>query len=234
MVAHPRKSADAESYYAEKLSGEQLRRCYDVAPPRVQQYLQAEVDFVVERIRPGDTVLDLGCGYGRTIPQLAEKAKSVVGVDISSSSLALGRRLLARIPNSQLLRMDATALDFPDGSFEVVLCVQNGISAFKVDPVLLMRETIRVTRKNGTIFFSSYSEKFWEHRLEWFRKQAEEGLIGEIDEEQTGNGVIVCKDGFKATTYTPEQFIALARECGVEAKIFEVDDSAIFCVIEKE
>jgi len=222
------------SYYAEKLSGERLRRCYDVAPPRVQQYLRAEIDFVVERIRSGERVLDLGCGYGRIIPRLAEKAQSVVGVDISSSSLALGRRLLKGIPNCRLQRMDATALDFPDGSFEVVLCVQNGISAFKADPVLLMREAVRVTRKNGTVLFSSYSEKLWEHRLEWFRRQAKEGLVGEIDEDRTGKGVIVCKDGFKATTYAPEQFVSLARECRVGAEIFEVDDSSIFCAIGKE
>ncbi len=224
----------AGSYYAEKLSAERLRRCYEVAPPRVQQYLRAEINFVTEYIRPGDNVIDLGCGYGRIIPRLAEKAKSVVGVDISASSLALGRRLLKGIANCRLQRMDATALDFPDSSFEVVLCVQNGISAFKADPVLLMREAIRVTRKNGAILFSSYSEKFWEHRLEWFRKQAAEGLIGEIDEERTGNGVIICKDGFKATTYAPDQFLAVARECGVDAEIFEVDDSSVFCVIEKK
>jgi SAM-dependent methyltransferase len=233
MVARPRKSAGAGGYYVEKLSAEGLRHCYEIAPPRVQRYLRAEIDFVIEHIRPDDRVLDLGCGYGRIIPRLAEKAKSVVGVDISSSSLVLGRRLLKGITNCRLQGMDATALDFPDGSFEVVLCVQNGISAFKADPVLLMREAVRVTRKNGTVLFSSYSEKFWEHRLEWFQRQAEEGLIGEIDEQRTRNGVIVCKDGFKATTYAPGQFIALARECGVGAEIFEVDDSAVICVIAK-
>jgi SAM-dependent methyltransferase len=224
----------AGSYYDEKLNAERLRRCYEIAPPRVQQYLRAEIDFVLKRIRPGDKVLDLGCGYGRIVPLLAEKAQSVVGVDISPSSLTLGKLLLKGIPNCRLLRMDATALGFPDGSFEVVLCVQNGISAFKVDPARLLREAVRAARKKGTILFSSYSDKFWEHRLEWFRRQAEEGLIGEIDEERTGNGVIVCKDGFRATTYTPDQFIALARECGVGAEIFEVDDSSIFCVIGKE
>lgn len=223
----------ARSYYAEKLSGERLQRCYEVAPPRVQQYLRAEIGFVLEHIRPGDRVLDLGCGYGRIIPRLTGKARSVVGVDISPSSLALGRRLLKGIPNCRLLRMDAAALDFPDGSFEVVLCVQNGISAFKVDSARLIREAARVTRKNGTILFSSYSEKFWEPRLEWFRRQAKEGLIGEIDDERTGKGVIVCKDGFRATTYTPDQFIALARECEVHAEIVEVDNSSIFCVIRK-
>ncbi len=221
------------SYYAEKLSAERLRRCYEVAPPRVQQYLQGEIDFVIDHIRPGDNVLDLGCGYGRIIPRLAAKARFVAGIDISPSSLALARRLLKGIPNCRLLRMNASVQGFQDGSFEVVLCVQNGISAFKADPIMLLREAVRVTRKNGTILFSSYSEKFWEYRLEWFRRQAKEGLIGEIDEERTGDGVIICKDGFRAATYTPDQFITLARECDVSAEICEMDNSSIFCVIGK-
>ncbi len=77
--------------------------------------------------------------------------------------------------------------------------------------------------------FSSYAAKFWEHRLEWFRIQSEHGLIGPIDEEATGDGVIVCKDGFRATTVGGEEFAALAKECGLEPVITEVDGSSLFC-----
>src|SRR5947209_3540059 len=45
-----------------------------------------------------------------------------------------------------------------------------------------------------------YTPQFWEHRLEWFEIQAAHHLIGEIDYQTTGNGTIVCKDGFRATT----------------------------------
>jgi hypothetical protein len=58
--------ADMSGYYEQKLAPSSLERVYELAPPRVRQYLRAEVDFVVGRLRPTDVVLDLGCGYSRT------------------------------------------------------------------------------------------------------------------------------------------------------------------------
>ncbi|UCG27161.1 MAG: hypothetical protein JSV24_09310, partial [Bacteroidales bacterium] len=81
----------------------------------------------------------------------------------------------------------------------------------------------------GIVLFSSYSEKIWEERLNWFRIQAEHGLIGEIDFNLTKNGVIVCKDGFRAVTYSSEDFIRLASNFNVTSQIHEIDRSSIFC-----
>jgi 2-polyprenyl-6-hydroxyphenyl methylase/3-demethylubiquinone-9 3-methyltransferase len=130
-----------------------------------------------------------------------------------------------------LVLMNAVSLGFGEKTFDLVACIQNGISAFKVGPLDLMREAVRVTRAGGRVLFSSYSESFWPYRLEWFREQAGRGLLGEIDEEATGNGVIVCKDGFRATTFNPDDFLTLAFRLGLTAEIFEVDDSSIFCEI---
>lgn len=65
----------------------QLKRVYDIAPPRVSQYLDAEVIHVLKKIRPADLVLELGCGYGRILPTLAESARWVAGIDITAPSL---------------------------------------------------------------------------------------------------------------------------------------------------
>ncbi|MHA1657003.1 MAG: hypothetical protein ACTSWT_10875 [Candidatus Heimdallarchaeota archaeon] len=55
--------------------------------------------------------------------------------------------------------------------------------------------------------------------------------MGEIDLEKTGNGVIIGKDGFRATTFSREDFQQLVNKLGLEATIEEVDNSSIFCVI---
>ncbi len=219
------------SYYKEGLAGERLRRVYEIAPPRIRQYLDAEVAFVLDNIRPGDAVLELGCGYGRIMGPVAEKARLVIGIDLSLASLRFAKPLLAANPKCGLAAMDARRLGFRDGAFDAVLCIQNGISAFKIDPPALMGESLRVVRSGGTAFFSSYADRFWKDRLEWFRLQAAAGLVGEIDEEKTGNGVIVCKDGFTARTFRPADFLSLARTLGVEARIEEVDGSSLFCSV---
>ncbi|MFQ6093602.1 MAG: class I SAM-dependent methyltransferase [bacterium] len=153
-------------YYSDNLAAERLKQVYEIAPPRVRQYLKAEVDHLLRNIRPGDTVLELGCGYGRILPRLAQKAGRIIGIDTSLGSLFLGREMLSGISNCLLLQMDA---------------------------------------------------------------QSAAGFLGEIDLEKTRDGVIVCKDGFIATTVRPHQFLSLTAECNVDTRIVEVDESSLFC-----
>jgi len=216
-------------YYADRLSARRLERCYQIAPPRVRRYLAAEIEYVVRRVGPEDRVLELGCGYGRVLAPLAEAARWVVGVDTSVASLRLGRRRSAGAARPALAAMDAVRLGFKDCAFDCVVCVQNGISAFHVEPTALVREAVRVTRRGGKFLFSTYSSRFWDARLDWFRRQARAGLVGEIDEARTADGVIVCKDGFRATTVSPEEFLALTEGLEVERRIEEVDGSSLFC-----
>lgn len=218
-------------YYSQKLSAENLRLCYEIAPPRVKRYLEAEIEFVLTRIRPFDWVLELGCGYGRVLESLVGKAQAVVGIDASYESLRLARKMMRANPFCHLLDMNAVQLGFRNQQFDIVACIQNGISAFHVDQKSLIREAVRVTKSGGRTLFSSYSEAFWQDRLEWFQIQADHGLIGEIDYDATGGGVIVCKDGFKATTVGPDEFRRLATDPDIAAEITEVDGSSIFCEI---
>jgi len=217
------------SYYSQKLSAERLRLCYEVAPPRVKQYLEAEIEFVLDQTNSSGLVLELGCGYGRVLEKLMEKSKAVVGIDTSHDSLNLARDIFCESPHCHLFVMDAVELGFRDRLFDMVVCIQNGISAFNVDQKKLIKGAMRVTNSGGKVLFSSYSEHFWEERLEWFRIQSEKKLIGEIDEDATGNGVIVCKDGFKASSVSPDDFILLTSDLDIDPIITEVDSSSIFC-----
>jgi 2-polyprenyl-6-hydroxyphenyl methylase/3-demethylubiquinone-9 3-methyltransferase len=222
---------NTDSYYSERLAAEKLKRCYEIATPRVRQYLEAEIEHVLSRITKNDIVLELGCGFGRVLKRLCPAVLVAVGIDIAGPSLELAEKLLSDEQNYRLCLMNASDLEFPDGFFDAVICVQNGISAFHLDMGELIKEAVRVTGKGGRVLFSSYSDKFWKERLEWFYLQSEEGLVGEIDSAKTGNGVIVCRDGFRATTVGPDEFGRLVSELGFEAVVTEVDDSSVFLEI---
>ena len=217
-----------QGYYSQKLSAERLQLCYKIAPPRVKRYLEAEIEFILQKTKSSDLVLELGCGYGRVLQKLVAKAKTVVGIDTSHTSLRLAQKNIGSSPSCHLFLMDAIELGFRDRQFDMVICIQNGISAFKVDQRRLIEEAVRVTCSGGTVLFSSYSERFWEDRLEWFRLQSEYGLIGEIDNDATGDGVIICKDGFRASTVSPDDFISLTSDLNIDPIITEVDGSSIF------
>jgi len=218
-------------YYTEKLAAERLRACYDLAPPRTRAYLEAEIEFVLKRTTPSMVVLELGCGYGRVLERLLPAVDVAFGIDTSLASLHMGLELMGRKTFLRLACMDATFMGFRDQIFDLTLCVQNGICAFAVDQQKLFREALRVTRSGGLVLFSSYSAQFWEHRLQWFEIQSAHHLIGEIDHQATSKGVIVCKDGFRATTADRTTFEKLAAGLGVAPRITEVDGSSLFCEI---
>ena len=218
-------------YYSDRLSSTRLKQAYEIASPRVKQYFDAEVSHVLEKVRPTDRVLELGCGHGRILPKLAEKAGEVIGIDSSGSSLQFARENIRMVPNCSLCQMNAVKLAFRDKSFDCVVCIQNGISAFHVDQRTLVIESLRITRPGGIVLFSSYSDKFWKNRLEWFEAQSKAGLLGEIDHGKTKDGVIVCTDGFTATTVRGEDFLALTTHLNATARIVEIDESSVFCEI---
>lgn len=218
-------------YYSEKLSAERLELCYELAPPRVQGFLSAEIEHVVSLI-PGDAaVLELGCGYGRVLERIATVSALVCGIDTSLDSLRLARTRLASAANVVVVVMDASVPALRAGAFDVVCCIQNGISSFHVDQRALMEAAVTLAKPGGKVLFSSYAEEFWEDRLEWFRIQSAHGLVGEIDDSATHDGTIVCRDGFTATTVTPGRFLDLARGLGEKVSIDVIDDSSVFCEI---
>ena len=220
-------------YYSDKLSADRLVRVYDLATPRVVQYLEAEIAHVRSRLGSGGEVLELGCGYGRVLNQLVDATSLICGIDTSRASLDMARTKFPALAGASLAVMDASRLALRDAVFDVVVCIQNGISAFYVDQATLICEALRVTRRGGRVMFSSYSDRIWSARLDWFYRQAAAGLLGEIDPEQTGDGTIVCRDGFTATTVRPDDFRRLCATVGVVPEITEIDQSSVFCEILK-
>ena len=218
-------------YYEGKLSGNHLRRCYEIASPRVKQYLEAEIQFVLQHLESTDSVLELGCGYGRVAFRLAEVAKRVVGIDSVAGNLVLAHQLSGADSRCEFLEMDAADLTFGESEFDKVVCVQNGICAFGIEKDLLLRQALRVTRPGGCIVLSTYSGNFWHERLQWFEAQAAAGLVGAIDYSKTGNGEIVCEDGFRSGLVLPENFRSLCAGLGLSPKISEVDGSCVICEI---
>jgi len=220
-------------YYQDSLSAERLRKCYEIAPPRIRRYLDAETSFASRLIRGSRRVLELGCGYGRAMKRTAAYVNLVVGCDTSRNSLRFAKRYLHSRRRFGLVCADASCLPFRSGIFDAVLCIQNGISAFGVNRRELVAEAIRVAEDSGQILFSSYSERIWKERLAWFRAQSKAGLVGEIDEAATGDGTIVCRDGFRATTVSRAEFRRLFLDAGASPRIEEVDCSSVFCIVRK-
>lgn len=175
--------------------------------------------------------MELGAGYGRIVRELASYCGTIVGIDISLESVQLGKEYLKKHSNASLIKMDVHSMEFTK-PFDVILCLQNGLSAIDADSSLI-HNIIDMLSTDGTAYFSSYSSKFWQSRLQWFEEQASKGLLGKIDYTKAQKGIIVCNDGFKATTYSLEDLQKLEEESGCLYELEEVDESSNFLIIHK-
>lgn len=106
--------------------------------------------FVADRA-DGQDVLEVSCGAGQGLGQVAARARTVVGVDITFASLVAARRHYGRrIP---LLLGDAEALPFAAGSFDIV-AIHEAIYYYS-DIDRAFREAQRVLRSGGRLFIST-------------------------------------------------------------------------------
>lgn len=221
------------NYYQENLNANGLYQVYQTGIPRIEQYLRAETNYVKKRLTGTEHILEIGAGYGRIMRELAPAAAFVTGIEISEDSVLFGNFYLQDCNNCRLLPMDAYKLDFHE-EFDIVVCLQNGLSAVKGNPAELISRCLSSLKPGGTAYFSTYSEKIWDTRLEWFREQARKGLLGELDEEKTKDGMIYCKDGFCAVTLFRDDLTALGESAGCRYEIDETDESSLFLILYKD
>jgi cyclopropane fatty-acyl-phospholipid synthase-like methyltransferase len=73
---------------------------------------------LLDRLEPGSSVLDLGCGSGHPADVEISKEHQVTGVDISQTQIALARQ---NVPAGRFLHGDAGSVEFPPSSFDAVV-----------------------------------------------------------------------------------------------------------------
>ena len=94
-----------------------LGNIYKVAVPFSNHFR----DMIVKEAE-GKTILEYGCGPGTYSLQLAARAHRVIGIDISDVAVetARSRAIQRGASNTEFHRMDAEALTFDDGTFDLV------------------------------------------------------------------------------------------------------------------
>jgi len=100
--------------------------------------------------RPGDRILDVGCGPGFYVTELVEavgREGSVVGVDSSADMLTVAAKRAAGHDNVEFHEAEATSLPVPDASFERAVCVQ--VLEYVRDVPTALREMYRALRPGG-------------------------------------------------------------------------------------
>jgi 2-polyprenyl-3-methyl-5-hydroxy-6-metoxy-1,4-benzoquinol methylase len=107
--------------------------------------------FLLEHVRAGERVLDVGCGEGRFTAELARAGARVVGVDVAEEPL---RRARARDPQLDLRLLDvAGGWEFEDASFDAVWAGE--VIEHVADTAAWLSEVRRVLRSGGRLLLST-------------------------------------------------------------------------------
>ena len=103
-------------------------------------------------LREGESVLDVGCGTGTDVIQMAElfQGVRVIGVDHDSEMIEEARWQSASLALPIEFHVgDVYALDFPDNSFDA--CRADRVFQYLEDPFKALEEMIRVVQSQGRI-----------------------------------------------------------------------------------
>lgn len=120
-------------------------------------------------LRPNAKVLDIGCGYGRTLNELSRYGHTeLYGIDFAAGMIARGKRLY---PHLQLTEMKSPAIPFPDASFDlVVLFAVLTCIASNDEQENLLNEINRVLAPDGIVVVSDFLLNTDERNLTRYKK----------------------------------------------------------------
>jgi ubiquinone/menaquinone biosynthesis C-methylase UbiE len=100
-------------------------------------------------IQPGMRLLDVCCGPGYGAGEAVSRGAATCGIDLAPAMIEEARR---RFPRAEFREGDAEALDFPDASFDAVICPFGLLHLGEPDRAIA--EAFRVLRPGGRYAFS--------------------------------------------------------------------------------
>ena len=100
-------------------------------------------------------ILDVGCGYGRTLNELYNQGfRNLTSIDYSQGMINRGLRLY---PHLNLIKNDGNTIPFPDNEFDAVILLAVLTSSYDdKEQENLISEISRVLKEDGILYVNDY------------------------------------------------------------------------------
>jgi SAM-dependent methyltransferase len=108
----------------------------------------------------GKFVLDIACGTGQWLAEMAQRGARTAGIDISERAVA---KCKSRLPDADVRQGLAESLPFSDGMFDVVTCL--GSLEHFLDQPQALREMVRVAKPGARLLILVPNAGFLTRRL---------------------------------------------------------------------
>lgn len=129
-------------------------------------------------VKRTDVILDVGCGYGRTLNELHQEGfRNLIGVDFADGMIERGRQ---QFPQLDLRVKEAEKIDLPDNSVDAVILFAVLTCIWKnEEQERLIGEIQRVLKADGVIYVNDYLLNNDDHNLPRYKKFSEKyGIYG--------------------------------------------------------
>ena len=145
------------------------RRFWDRAAEEKTFTTPFRIDAFQRYVSRNMSVLDVGCGYGRTLNELKEHGYAdLTGVDFSGKMIDRGRKLYPRL---NLRVMEHGDLPFEDGTFDaVILLAVLTCIAQDEEQIRLVADISRVLKPGGILYINDFLINSDERNTERYRK----------------------------------------------------------------
>ena len=118
-------------------------RWFETKKGLVADWFEKELMSRIVELKPGEIILDVGCGTGNHIQYFLERGVKTIGVDISLPMLRVAQSKVGE--RSGLCLGKAEALPFKANCFDCVSLITT--LEFVEDPLKPLQEAVRVSRK---------------------------------------------------------------------------------------
>lgn len=154
------------------------------------------------RIKPGDTVLDLGSGAGVDCFLAAEKVGSsgkVIGVDMTEAMVKLAKQAVKEkgLTNVEIIQADIEQLPLADDSVDII--ISNCVINLAPDKAKVFQEAKRVLKPGGRMFVSDIV------------------LLAELTPEQRNNEDLVA--GCVGGALLKDEYLAIVQKVGLKVTV---------------
>ena len=127
-----------------------------------RRYIARTLGFLKASIslRSSDRILDIACGTGEFERLILNEHpnQQMIGIDISEKMLHFAREKCSGYPNAAFLKADASALPFPDDSFDLVISA-NSLHYFD-NPSASIAEMRRVLLPRGSLVILDWCKDY--------------------------------------------------------------------------
>ena len=137
-----------------------------------------QVEEFAEYVSKDAVILDVGCGYGRTLNELSQSGyRNLIGVDFSEGMIERGKR---QFPQLDLRVMENSSIGLADASvdavilFAVLTCIPDG-----AEQRALIAEIRRVLKPGGILYVNDFLLNDDERNLKRYSEFADKyGVYG--------------------------------------------------------